>query len=73
MHKKLTITVDEKVYQGLKRRIGPRRISQFIEELVRPHVLPEELAGAYSEMAKDEQREKEASEFTEGVIEDFER
>ena len=73
MHKKLTITVDEKVYRGLRRKIGPRRISQFIEELVRPHVVPEDLSAAYADMAKDEQREKEAREFTEGVIEDFER
>lgn len=73
MHKKLTITVDEKVYRGLKRKIGPRRISQFIEELIRPHVIPEDLTQAYADMAKEELREKEALEYTEGVIEDFER
>lgn len=73
MHKKLTITVDEQVYWGLRRKIGPRRISQFIEDLVRPHVVSEELAAAYSDMAKDEQREKEATEFTDGVLEDFEQ
>ena len=72
MHKKLTITVDEKVYRGLRRKIGPRRISQFIEDLVRPHVVPEDLAAAYSDMAEDEQREQEATEFTDGVLEDFE-
>ncbi|MFN7685077.1 MAG: addiction module antitoxin [Oligoflexia bacterium] len=71
MHKKLTITVDEQVYRGLRRKIGPRRISQFIEDLVRPHVVSEDLAAAYSDMAKEEQREKEATEFTDGVLEDF--
>jgi predicted CopG family antitoxin len=72
MHKKLTITVDEEVYRGLRRKIGPRRISQFIEDLVRPHVVSEDLAAAYSDMAEDEQREQEATEFSDGVLEDFE-
>lgn len=30
MQKKLTITVDESVYDGLHRVAGPRRISPFI-------------------------------------------
>jgi hypothetical protein len=38
MRKKLTITVEESVYEGLHRVIGRGRISGFIEELVRPHV-----------------------------------
>jgi predicted CopG family antitoxin len=40
MHKKLTITLDEKVYEGLYRVIGRRNISRFLEELARPHVIP---------------------------------
>ena len=43
MHKKLTITVVEEVYEGLHRVVGRQRISQFIETLVRPHVLREDL------------------------------
>ncbi len=35
LQNKLTIIVDEAVYDGLYRVVGPRRISQFIEELVR--------------------------------------
>ena len=42
MQKKLTITIDEQVYDGLHRVIGPRKISQFIEGLVRPHVIAAE-------------------------------
>jgi len=70
MQKKLTITVDEKVYDGLYKRIGQRRISHFIEDLVRPHVLDKELELAYAQMAKDEKRETEASEWIEGVVGD---
>ena len=70
MQKKLTITVDEKVYQGLHKRIGSRRISHFIEDLVRPHVLDEELEQAYAQMAKDEERENEALEWAEATVTD---
>ena len=38
MRKKLTITIDEDVYAGLYRVVGRRKISRFIESLVRPHV-----------------------------------
>ena len=36
MHKRMTITLDEAVYEGLYRTIGKRRMSQFIEDLLRP-------------------------------------
>lgn len=70
MQKKLTITVDEAVYDGLYQTIGPRRISQFIEDLVRPHVIDSELANEYAAMAADEAREAEATEWAETLITD---
>ncbi len=70
MQKKLTITVSEEVYQGLHRVIGPRRISHFIETLVRPHVIEQDLDAAYREMAADEEREAEALEWAEALIGD---
>ncbi len=65
MQKKLTISVDEMVYEGLYKVVGPRRISRFIEDLVRPHVLYQDLEDAYRQMAKDEKREAEALEWSE--------
>ena len=62
MQKKLTITVDEEVYEGLHKTIGPRKISRFIQEIVRPHVVRPDLEEAYAEMAKDKRREQEATE-----------
>jgi predicted CopG family antitoxin len=70
MQKKLTITVDEQVYKGLHRVVGRRRISRFIESLVRPHVVREELAAAYRDMAEDEARENEALEWAEATVMD---
>ncbi|CAN5719796.1 MAG: addiction module antitoxin [Gemmatimonadetes bacterium] len=70
MQKKLTITVDEHVYDGLYRVVGPRRISQFIEDLVRPHVIEEDLLSAYADMAADESREKEAEGWSESLLMD---
>ena len=70
MQKKLTITVDEAVYDGLHRRIGRGRISQFIESLVRPHVVKDSINEGYAAMARDEQRESEALEWSENIIGD---
>jgi len=60
MHKKMTITLDEAVYEGLYRTIGKRRMSQFIEDLLRPHVMDTTLDAGYQAMAADRAREAEA-------------
>ncbi len=70
VQKKLTITIDEQVYEGLYTVIGPRRISRFIEDLVRPHVVFRELEAAYRQMAQDEAREAEALEWAEATVGD---
>ncbi len=70
MQKKLTITIDEAVYRGLYARIGAGRISSFIEELVRPHVLAKELDDAYAAMARDQEREQDAAAWSEGLAGD---
>ena len=71
MRKKLTITLDERVYQGLHTVVGRRRISQFIEGLVRPHVMSQDLELAYREMAREELREAEALEWSEALVGDL--
>lgn len=70
MRKKLTITLDAQVYEGLHRVIGEGGISQFIESLVRPHVLYTDLEAGYRAMALDEEREAEALEWAESLIGD---
>ncbi len=70
MQKKLTITLEERVYNGLHSVVGRRRISQFIESLVRPHVISKDLEIAYRQMAKEEAREAEALEWAEGTVGD---
>ena len=70
MSKKLTITIDDEVYEGLYRRVGRRKISRFLEGLARPHVVDADLEAAYQEMAVDEARESDAAEWSEGLIGD---
>ena len=70
MQKKLTITVDEEVYAGLHKVIGPRKISRFITDLVRPHVMKVKLESAYKRMAQDEARESQALEWSEATVGD---
>ena len=71
MQRKLTITINEEIYLGLHKVIGPRKISKFVEELVRPHVVKHKLESAYKEMAKDRAREKEALEWSEATLGDI--
>ncbi|RMF82124.1 MAG: addiction module antitoxin [Nitrospirae bacterium] len=70
MQKKLTITIDEQVYEGLYSVIGRRRISRFIEDLVRPYVLHGDLEAGYRDMAEDEEREAAALEWAETTLGD---
>jgi len=49
MQRKLTITIDEQVY----------------EELVHPHIMHPNLEAAYQQMAQDEERESLALEWAE--------
>ncbi len=71
MHKKMTITLDEAVYEGLWRTIGKRKMSQFIEDLLRPHVLDTSLDDGYKAMAQDQAREAEAMEWTNALAKDM--
>jgi hypothetical protein len=71
MHKKMTISLDEAVYEGLYRTIGRRRMSQFIEDLLRPHVLDSSLDAGYKAMAADRERESEAKEWCDALAKDM--
>jgi hypothetical protein len=68
--KKLTISIDADVYDGLRARIGPRRISRFLNDLARPHVTAQGLESGYADMAGEEAREAEALAWSDGVIGD---
>ena len=70
MQRKLTITVEEAVYQGLHTVIGRRKISRFLNDLAKPHVTNTDLAAAYRAMAADAQREHDALEWAEALVAD---
>ena len=71
MTKKLTITVDDEIYLGLHSVIGARRISRFLNDLARPHVLRPDLSDGYRAMAADTERELEAQEWVENLTGDI--
>ena len=71
MHKRMTITLDEAVYEGLYRTVGKRRMSQFIEDLLRPHVLDTSLDEGYRAMATDQAREAEAQAWCDSLAADM--
>ncbi|WP_396440106.1 addiction module antitoxin [Limnohabitans sp.] len=70
MQKRMTITMDEAVYEGLVRVVGRRKISSFLESLARPHVVSDDLAQGYRAMAEDTEREQEALAWSEALIGD---
>ncbi|MGX6960043.1 MAG: hypothetical protein ACIPMY_02100 [Rickettsia endosymbiont of Pentastiridius leporinus] len=70
MQKKLTISIDEAVYRNLYLLIGEGKISKFIENMIKPYLINEQLKASYQEMAQDEKREQEAHEWIEGLIQD---
>ena len=66
MARRLTITLAEEVYEGLRQRVPRGQISRYIEQLVRPHVTDEaELEAGYRAMAADGDRERDAAEWNE--------
>jgi len=71
MSKKLTITVDDEVYEDLHSVVGRRRISRFLNDLARPHVMPRDIVDGYRAMAADEARESEALEWVENLTGDI--
>lgn len=71
MHKKMTITLDEGIYEGLYRVVGRRNISGFIENLVKPYVTDTALDDGYRAMAADEEREAEATEWCNALAGDM--
>jgi hypothetical protein len=71
MHKKMTISLEETVYDGLYRTIGKRRMSQFIEDLLRPHVLDTALDAGYQAMSADKLRETEAAAWIDSLSKDM--
>jgi hypothetical protein len=70
MTRKLTISIDDRVYDGLHAVIGRGNIGKFLEDLARPFVVPESLAAAYAEMTADQARDAEAEEWCESLAGD---
>ena len=70
MQKKLTISLNELVYDELCRVVGRGNISKFIENLIKPQLKANDLEAAYSEMAADTVREREALEWSNAVVGD---
>jgi predicted CopG family antitoxin len=70
MNRQITISVTDEVYQGLQTVAGDRTIGELIEELVRPAIIESCLEASYRDMILDEDREREAEEWTAGLVGD---
>ncbi len=70
--KKITILIDSDVYRGLQTRVGKGNIGKFISKVVRTYVSDGDmLAREYKEMSRDKTREKDATVWSENLLNDF--
>lgn len=70
MTRKLTISIDDRVYDGLHAVVGRGNIGKFLEDLARPFVVAESLAAGYAALTADATREAEADEWCESLAAD---
>lgn len=70
MSRKLTILLDDRIYDRLHAAAGKRRVGRFVEQLVRDRLPDENLDGAYAALAAEEEREAEALEWAEATLGD---
>jgi hypothetical protein len=70
LRKRLTIILDAEVYQALYQVVGRGKISRYIEDLIRPHLLPETSAEPARPQAKPKVREAEALSWMEAALAD---
>ena len=70
MSRKLTILLDDQVYERLHAVAGKRRVGRFVEQLVRDRIVRDDLESAYAAMAADEKREADAFDWAEATLED---
>jgi hypothetical protein len=69
--KKLTISIDDQVYEGLHALLGRGKIGRFLEDLARPYVIRDDLGASYAAMAADRAREAEADEWMDNLTRDL--
>ncbi len=76
MQRKITLSIEEKIYRKLRFLIPKRKMSKFVEEALKEKIerlkLEEPIEKGFKMMGKDKEREKEALEWSEaGMSEEF--
>ncbi len=76
MQRKITLSIEEKIYRKLRFLIPKRKMSKFVEEALKEKIerlkLEEPIEKGFKMMGKDKEREKEALEWSEaGISEEF--
>ncbi len=69
-HRRKHVESGDESPHSKRNRAGRRRISRFVESLVRPHVVGKDLEAAYRQMAQEEAREAEALQCAEATVGD---
>jgi hypothetical protein len=68
MTRKLTVTLDARLYTRIRKTVRKSHISDFVGSVLSPHFLRQDLDAEYKRMAQDKEREKDALEWAEGAL-----
>lgn len=66
--RKLTISVSDEFYDGLRQHVGGRGMGRFVEEVVQSHLTPVDREAEYRAMAADETRERLVREWADAGL-----
>jgi hypothetical protein len=70
MSKKMTVSIDRQIYDGIQALIGSDDIGEFLEDLARPFIDADGRVAGYVEMSADKAREIEADQWCNALAAD---
>ena len=65
---KVTLMLDTDVHEGLRQKVGERKLGAYLSQLARPHVITTTLEAAYKAQAADLLNTDEAANFVDDEI-----
>ncbi len=65
---KVTLMLDTDVHEGLRQKVGKRKLGAYLSQLARPHVITHHLEDAYKAQAADILNTNEVANFVDDVI-----
>jgi hypothetical protein len=65
---KVTLMLDTDVHEGLRQKVGKRKLGAYLSQLARPHVITDHLEDAYKAQAADVLNSEDMANFVDDEI-----